>query len=322
MTAARKLPEPTMLALDKIRLDGGTQSRAELSEETIAEYAECVAELPPIDVFDDGEALWLADGFHRHAAFVRAGRKKILCVLHEGDVHEARRFAAGCNRVHGNRRNRDDVRAAILMLVRDDKWKEKSDNWVATTVGCSPHTVIATRKDFAIAKSPVRETSTGRKIRTTNIGKRNPKSAPKSSPRATSKDTVTADDVAAARARAEELDARAAAAKAAAAEKWECPDCHTIWPADVDICRECSPEHDGEEIEEDETPPSEERAQDDAEAGEETGSDFNGGVVSMSVYSFVCDKLKGWPPGETLEPLLEVLGQLRRKIEKLEEARS
>lgn len=285
-----------MLALDKIRLDGGTQSRAELSEETIAEYAECVADLPPVDVFvDEEETHWLADGFHRHAAFVRAGRKKILCVLHDGDVHDARKFSAGCNAAHGNRRNREDVRAAILMLVRDEKWKEKSDNWVATSVGCDPKTVAKARSDFGISKVKVRETSSGRKVDTTKMG-RPKRTEPKSSPRATTKDNVTADDVAAARARKEELDARDVAAKAPVPEKWECPDCHTWWAADVDICRECAPENDGEETEDDDAPSSEERAQDDR-AADERERDADSALIDLD--EDIERHLRNWEWGST-----------------------
>lgn len=58
-----------MLDLDLIRIDGGTQSRVELNQETVAEYCEAYkagANMPPVIVFYDGTDRWLADGFHRY----------------------------------------------------------------------------------------------------------------------------------------------------------------------------------------------------------------------------------------------------------------
>lgn len=63
------------IALTSIRTDGGTQPRARLNEDQVAEYVEAMesgATFPPLVVFHDGAAYWLADGFHRyHAATAR-----------------------------------------------------------------------------------------------------------------------------------------------------------------------------------------------------------------------------------------------------------
>ena len=56
------------LAINLIRLDGGTQPRAEVNGPTVADYAEDMlagASFPPVTVFYDGAHYWLADGFHR-----------------------------------------------------------------------------------------------------------------------------------------------------------------------------------------------------------------------------------------------------------------
>src|SRR5262245_22985512 len=69
------------LAIQQIRRDGGTQSRAALNEETITDYADAMEDLlripnglsqfPPLIVFYDGTDYWLADGFHRVEAYER-----------------------------------------------------------------------------------------------------------------------------------------------------------------------------------------------------------------------------------------------------------
>src|SRR3954447_12853981 len=60
-----------VLKLDQIRTDGGTQPRAALHPSWVEEYAHDMmsgAELPPVIVFYNGSAYWLADGFHRYHA--------------------------------------------------------------------------------------------------------------------------------------------------------------------------------------------------------------------------------------------------------------
>lgn len=68
--------ETSEVKLASIRLDGGTQPRAELREDVIEDYAEAMragAVFPPVVVYFDGEAYWLADGFHRVKAARGAG---------------------------------------------------------------------------------------------------------------------------------------------------------------------------------------------------------------------------------------------------------
>jgi hypothetical protein len=60
------------LEISKLRIDGGTQRRAQLNETVWAVYGELVAEgleLPLAVAFFDGEHYWLADGFHRRLGY-------------------------------------------------------------------------------------------------------------------------------------------------------------------------------------------------------------------------------------------------------------
>ena len=77
------------LRLDKIRVDGGTQTRASVSMDTAQEYANALSDgatFPAVTVFYDGSEYWLADGFHRFQAH------KILDWLElEADVKQGTR---------------------------------------------------------------------------------------------------------------------------------------------------------------------------------------------------------------------------------------
>ena len=64
------------LRVDLIRTDGGTQVRQQLDDAAVKDYTRATQGnvlLPPVVVFHDGTAYWLADGFHRLAAARRAG---------------------------------------------------------------------------------------------------------------------------------------------------------------------------------------------------------------------------------------------------------
>ena len=71
-------PQATMLVLQRITNDGGTQMRAGMDPETIKEYEEAIDNseawpFPPVIVYHDGDRYWLADGFHRVNAAHRSG---------------------------------------------------------------------------------------------------------------------------------------------------------------------------------------------------------------------------------------------------------
>jgi len=109
------------LELNKIRVDGGTQSRAILQRNIINEYAELMqsnVEMPPVDIFHDGKNYWLANGFHRFYAKKQISENNdegflpeetINATIHQGTQRDAILFSLGANADHGIRRNNDDI---------------------------------------------------------------------------------------------------------------------------------------------------------------------------------------------------------------------
>lgn len=72
MTADPATVSP-VVDLDALRLDGGTQPRAAIDQDTVDSYAADMRvghRFPPVQVYLDRDGVyWLADGFHRvHAA--------------------------------------------------------------------------------------------------------------------------------------------------------------------------------------------------------------------------------------------------------------
>ena len=170
------------IPFDQIKINGGTQPRAELSEALAAEYAEAMrdgAKFPPVVLFHDGTDHWLADGFHRHKAALDISLDGIDADVRQGSRRDAILFSVGANAAHGQRRTNEDKRRAVMTLLDDEEWHVWSDSEIARRCGISDKTVARYRPDSIFGNSedaPTARTVTrGRKTYkqdTSNIGKR------------------------------------------------------------------------------------------------------------------------------------------------------
>jgi hypothetical protein len=140
----------TQISLEKIQLNGGSQTRARLCTDTVKDYAEEYKRqaepgyngehFPPVVLFFDG-TYWMSDGFHRARARERAGFKDIPAVIREGTVRDALLYSAGCNSSNGLRRSREDKATAVQLLLKDPEWAQASSSWIASICNVS-HTFV------------------------------------------------------------------------------------------------------------------------------------------------------------------------------------
>jgi hypothetical protein len=135
-------PAEIMLALDRIRIDGGTQQRSLFDPAVLEDYAEAMhrqndADFPAVDVFFDGADYWLADGFYRVAARRQLHLDDIAVHVREGTQRDAVLFSLGANAHHGLPRTPDDKRRAVLVMLRDPEWASWSDAVIADRVRVS-----------------------------------------------------------------------------------------------------------------------------------------------------------------------------------------
>lgn len=112
------------IKLSDIRTDGGTQPRAGLNEQCVADYTESInngSQFPPAVVFYDGETYWLADGFHRVAANKSCGAESMLCDVRTGTYQDARDYANSGepNGKHGLRETKEDRHRRIANMLKD-----------------------------------------------------------------------------------------------------------------------------------------------------------------------------------------------------------
>lgn len=128
--------KPVMLKLESICLNEGTQTRAHIDENTVAEYAEAMVrgdQFPPVVVFENDGKFILADGFHRHRAARRAKLTHILAEVRDGGHQDALKFALGANHKHGLRRTNADKRRAVEMALAE--FSNLSDRLLAQMCG-------------------------------------------------------------------------------------------------------------------------------------------------------------------------------------------
>jgi len=126
----------TQLPISQIKLDDGTQPRAQLDFVVIGEYAEAMkagAQFPPVTVFYDGADYWLADGFHRVKAAEQNGDglASVEVDVRQGARRDAILHACGANTDHGLRRTNSDKRRSVITMLHDDEWRQWSDREIA-----------------------------------------------------------------------------------------------------------------------------------------------------------------------------------------------
>jgi len=128
------------LSLTNLKINGGTQPRQAISDETVLEYAEALrdgAVFPPVVVVRDGANLWLVDGFHRFHAHRSCGRETIAANVREGTLRDAVLHSLSANVEHGLRRTNADKRKAVLtmltnkLVATDDRGNPWSNREVA-----------------------------------------------------------------------------------------------------------------------------------------------------------------------------------------------
>jgi len=151
-----------VLPIADVRTDGGTQPRAQIDLFVVADYRDALesgAKFPPVVVFFDGEAHWLADGFHRLDAHRDAGRVDIDVDLRRGTRRDAVLYSVGANDDHGLRRTNADKRRAVETLLRDAEWSLWSDNELARRACVSVSFVGKVRSSLSTVDSERRFTT-------------------------------------------------------------------------------------------------------------------------------------------------------------------
>lgn len=150
---AKAKPKIITLATDNILASAATQVRKKLDKDTIDQYTEALgngAQFPAMVVFaeKDSDRYILADGFHRHHAYVNAEIGIVEVEVHEGGLHEALLWALQANDEHGLRRTNADKRNAVEMALKDPEISTLQITQIADVCRVTERTVRNIRDDM------------------------------------------------------------------------------------------------------------------------------------------------------------------------------
>jgi len=156
-------PNIQTLSLKAIVADAAFQPRVETDPAHVLTFDELIANghpIHPVDVFWTGEKYVLVDGFHRYHAHVKRLLASIQAVVHLGSERDAMIFAAGANKLTIKALTAADRKKAVMMLLEDEEWREKSDHQIAKHTGIgSQSTVRKYKVEFAERKGlPIPQT--------------------------------------------------------------------------------------------------------------------------------------------------------------------
>jgi hypothetical protein len=141
-------PDPVLLPPSALRTDGGTQQRVTVPPDAVDDYADHLDDLPPVLAYWDGTHYWLADGFIRLLAHLKAKREVIRVIVREGTQDDAILHSCGVNDAHGTRRTPADKRNAVRTLLMRSDWRSRGDNWAAKICRVSNHLVARVRGEL------------------------------------------------------------------------------------------------------------------------------------------------------------------------------
>jgi hypothetical protein len=163
------------MKLSQIKIDPALQMRVGMDINVIHGYAERMLEgdkFPAVVVFNDGKDNWLSDGFNRVGAYKHAGIENIDADVRPGTRRDAMFYALSANAKNGQPRTPDDKRKAVMTMIDDVEWSEKSDREIAAicvvahsfvsklrkAAGKQPETITVQRGDQEYkVKSPAKE---------------------------------------------------------------------------------------------------------------------------------------------------------------------
>lgn len=131
-----------------IVVDQSIQPRADgTDKQLVSEFAECMRAgdvFPPIVVYEDGDKLWLSEGFHRVAAADMAELDTIKAEVRPGNRKDALVNACGrSNAIHGSRETNADKRLRVTRLI--DSFPKYTDKRIADLAGVNHHLVSEVR---------------------------------------------------------------------------------------------------------------------------------------------------------------------------------
>jgi hypothetical protein len=151
------------LKLSQIVIDKGTQTREDLDQKTVTEYAEAMMNkevFPPLIVFHDGIKYYLVDGFHRYFAYKQTVTPEVEVEVINGTLRNAQEYALGVNDKHGLKRTNGDKRNAVLIALNDMEWSLLTNREIGKLCRVSHTFVNAIKERLELEKTEPKKKDT------------------------------------------------------------------------------------------------------------------------------------------------------------------
>jgi transposase-like protein len=144
--------KPKKYPIEQLELDARLQARDALDQSAVADYAQAYkagTDMPPIEVYDVGGALYVVDGWHRIAGAREAGITFLRATtVGTGTFEQAAWHAVAANGAHGLRRTNADKRRAVRLALESPIGGEQSSRAIAEHVGVGDKLVSEVRAQW------------------------------------------------------------------------------------------------------------------------------------------------------------------------------
>jgi hypothetical protein len=134
--------------IHKIERDDALQARVKLDHKVVKDYAGKMkngTQFPPLVLFQEGEGAdaryWLADGWHRLAAYEQNKKTCVPVRIIPGTYRDALLYALGANSQHGLQRSTADKQKAVETFLLDTEWQQWSNEEIARYASVDAKTV-------------------------------------------------------------------------------------------------------------------------------------------------------------------------------------
>ena len=141
--------------IESLTIDQRLQNRSRMNDEAVQDYAEKMKageKFPPVLAVQDGETLWLTEGFHRVEAYGLAGITSIDVETREGTFRTAWLHSRGANRDHGVRMTNECKRHNVAEVLDDPECSTWTSREIAELCGVT-HWLVNKMRDEREPKS-------------------------------------------------------------------------------------------------------------------------------------------------------------------------
>ena len=148
------------VAVEDMQIGYGTQARAEVSTDTVKDFAEAMKrgdEFPPVILYEEDrtehyegkKVLIVGDGFKRRAAAQMIGLAELEAVVRKGTKFDA----LMCNITENQKQQAErwslkDRRHSVRMVLGEPEGLQKTDSWIADLCGVSADLVATVRREM------------------------------------------------------------------------------------------------------------------------------------------------------------------------------